>query len=157
MDAVYATGDMTGPDEVVFVPEALAHDLAAVHEAMAESRTWGEFRARLTEERREQVQELFENYVEETPPADDEPFDVNGIPGFGEGSFPEWPLRHQEAWMPQDVLDRFGRRERMTLDHDYIGLPAEHVDDIVAALEAHGYRCRRDDDLVTHAHGIRSM
>ena len=66
-----------------------------------------------------------------------------------------WPVPHQMAWMPQEVLDRFGRRERMALDYDYIGMPVERLNEIVAALQDRGYRCRRDDDLVVAAHGIR--
>ena len=152
---VYGPSEQSGPEDLVFVPEDLAEDLARLWEALNSSATWGDLRARIGDDRSREIDALLHD-AELARPADEDPFDVTLVPSLGDGDFPEWPVAHQEAWMPAPVVERFGRREPTALQGDVTTFSADAEHDIVAALQEAGFTVRRDDDLVARASGLES-
>jgi hypothetical protein len=95
-DIVY--GDLGGA--LVLVPRDRAEELANVRRAVQGSTTWGELRARLSEERRDQIAE---NFGDEDVPADDVTLDDVRVPGWDDGDWPEWPAQAMLGWVPAEV------------------------------------------------------
>jgi hypothetical protein len=54
-------------------------------------------------------------------------------------------------WMPADIQKRYGERGYSAVSGDSLSLDPATAPQIVEALEMHGYRCVRDDDLISLA------
>lgn len=139
-------------DEVVMIPEKHAATLAQLHDALSSAETWAEFK-RLAPKR------YYEEALERAADSQDEaltpksPFDPMSISGLGDGDWPDWPAQQMLRWVPVEVQAKFGRSASSTLNGAFLSLKAADLAEIMNAMEALGYVCRRDDDLVARAHG----
>ena len=79
----------TYPDEdtLVFIPVERALQLAAIHRAIKEAKTWRQFREMIPTDDWNELAAEFEE-TEWTPEPDDE-FDCLDVPGFEDG---DWPI-----------------------------------------------------------------
>ena len=140
--------------EVVMIPQDEAESLARLHHAMDTAATWGEFKRLAPREHYEDALSRWRDSNEEEEPAPDQPFDAFDIPGRGDGDWPAWPAQDMLAWVPEEIQTRFGRSQASVLNGPWLSLRGEALDEIVAAMERLGYRCRRDDGLIARAHGV---
>ncbi|MDP9476105.1 MAG: hypothetical protein M3R38_10555 [Actinomycetota bacterium] len=153
-------------DRLVFIGEEEARDFVRLHEAM-QAKTWGEFKAKAPSDwyeaaverlKEQMMDELYEDEGSDPiegqtfeEPAAEERFDADEIPGHADGDWPEWPHGNLESWIPDEVQERFGTMVSNFPFGDYLELLPEHEDEIVRAMQGHGYDCVRDDDLVWKA------
>lgn len=152
-------------DGLVFIDEGEAHDLVQLHRALGMARTWGEFKAqapshwyedaveRLKEQMLDDIEDDEDEAYEE--PVPEQRFDAEEIPGHADGEWPSFPHVFMGDWVPDEVQDRFGRMTHSWgLDATYwIEFPPDKEDQIVSAMQGHGYDLVRDDDLVWEASG----
>lgn len=150
---------------LLFMPEARAQELAQGTKALTTAKTWGEFRRAVTKGIYEFYLPHSSHYRGPTYPAedtinryylpDDTPFTPNDV--VLEDVFPAYPEIEMSEWIPVDIQKEFGRTMKyyamdMNVPHgDVLELDEDRMDDIVRALEAKGYRCRRDDALIEAA------
>ncbi len=150
-------------DGLVFIDEEKAHDLVQLHRALGRAKTWGEFKAqapshwyeeaveRLEEQMLDEIENDGDDVYEE--PAAEQEFDAEEIPRHVEGDWPGFPHMSMEYWVPGEVQDRFGSMVPTAISGDFLQLSPEYEDEIVSAMQRHGYDCVRDDDLVWEASG----
>jgi hypothetical protein len=141
--------------EVVMIPQEEAESLARLHRALDRAATWGEFKRLAPREHYDDaVSRWMESNEEQEQPAPDQPFDAHDIPGRSDGDWPAWPAQDMLAWVPEEVQTRFGRPQASMLNGSWLSLRGEAIEEIIAAMERLGYRCRRDEALIARAHGI---
>jgi len=133
--------------ELVILPRKEAVRIAAMYRAAATARTWGEFKVMAPPGVYEQIGEVLEEN-EETLPEDDEPFDHNHIPGCADGDWPPWPQQEMLRWIPRDIQVAFGTRGFSAVSGECLTLDAARTEEIVRALEARGFRCTEENDLI---------
>lgn len=85
-------------------------------------------------------------------PRDEDAFEAETL-YLEEGDWPEWPAQWMLDWVPQAIQREFGKIDVSRISGEMLTLPPEDFDRIVAAFEAEGYTCRRDDQLVKRASG----
>lgn len=136
---------------LVFMPEDRARELEKIWAAVNEAKTWGEFQARVPDAYAAILERWQED--EEDAPSAGKPFEASRIPGLDDGDWPGWPAQEMLDWLPEDIQERYGRVEVSVLNGDYLELPPSQAGEIAAALEAQGYRCREDQELVRRACG----
>lgn len=147
---------------LLFIPETRANELADSNKALLTAKTWGEFKAQVS-------QEMYEFYLvnsyhyegpEEPEDGDYAPFDVapetpftpNDVVRYDER--PAYPEIEMSEWMPVEIQDKIGSKMGysamdMNVPGGYIlVLEDKQMGNIVAELERLGYECRRDDDLL---------
>ena len=109
---------------------------------------------------REERESLWQEYTNLAPgqrmPLDDDAFEVNAVPGLSEGNWPERPEQAMLRWLPPLICGRLGRRVYSRRQGDYLIFDPGRAPEILAALEAAGYCCCWDEDLVQRACGSRS-
>jgi hypothetical protein len=66
----------------------------------------------------------------------------------------EWPQQHMLGLLPADVQDTYGKLSFSATTGPCLVLNPGDADRIVAALEAHGFVCDRDDALCQRASGL---
>ena len=107
------------PGGVVFqtVEQAIFDD--TVHDALAEAKTWGEFRRFLPEGEWETIEEsLLESwdYDEDDPDrlhweVDNTPFDASAIPGYDDDAYPRWVQQSIDEVIQGVLLEVHGVQE----------------------------------------------
>jgi len=153
------------PIGLLFIPENRAKELANFYKALTTATTWGEFKEMVTKRiyefyfpdsmhydgpELEKVEDLESYYIQ-----DETPFTPNDI--FGYDNLPGQPEIEMSTWIPDEIQEKFGRRFRyLAMDMNVPGgegleLDESRLDEIVKALEASGFECRRDDDLILAA------
>ena len=141
MDIVYRVGG-DGYQCALFAERESAERVAQAFRALRESKTWGEFRARLPFGEWERELE----YRFEVVPADDAPFDRFMVPGYGDGDYPEWLRRSALDWFPPSLIEKYaGSVEETILNGEALELPAGKAEEIAADLRAMGHRVERTD------------
>jgi hypothetical protein len=133
---------------LVFIPRDRAFLLATVHRALYESITWGEFR-------RSVPKVIFELAVEniETRPSNNDPFSPEQVCGWSDGNFLPWPAQDMLNWVPGDIQEHFGEATASMHNGLFLDFDKERENEIVAALQAHAFNCKRDQLLVSCACG----
>jgi hypothetical protein len=168
-------------DYLVFIPRQRAIELAAVHSALQSAKTWGEFRAQVmprdyedaltwyadalsfedfcAEEsidlaRRAEAWSRYQQLsIGERPPLDGDEFKREHIPPFFDGDYPEWPAGSMRVWVPEHIQLTIGQVKDSNLNGDFLTFSPRKEQRAVAAFEAAGYSCCRDDDLTRRASG----
>jgi len=74
----------------------------------------------------------------EVPSNIDERFDIEGVPGFADGDFPEWAATIMERYIPSDIIDEYGKVDDSVLNGDFIFFDPEKKDLIFEALKIAG-------------------
>ncbi|MDP9371073.1 MAG: hypothetical protein M3Q65_01170 [Chloroflexota bacterium] len=145
-------------DELVLLPLDTARYLATLREALTEAKTWGEFKARAPEGAYAEVVEMIADNAdgdeEFTEPAADTPFDPEDIPGYADGDWPLLPPQHMFDWLPEDLQQRYGHTGDTVLNGPYLAIDPAHTRELVAEMEARGYHCTEDSDLLQRATGF---
>ena len=135
---------------LVVMPLGEAQRLASLNDALELSATWGEFLARVSDDR-DTVAYLREEH--DDLPAAEEAFDADELPGFAEGDWPTWPKQAMLDWLPSSVQE-LGTVEDTLLTGSFLHLDDDRQDEVIEALAAEGITCREDtDDLVVRACG----
>jgi hypothetical protein len=147
-DLVYGQSDFAGG--LVFVPRTKAKELASLVTAARESKTWGEFRARIPEACWDEIRENIADPGDPEPEENAE-FDPNEIPGWEEYDWPGWPAQLALEWVPESIRQSFGKTEGTMISGDFLDLSEADPDEVVSAFEQAGYLCEEDYELVATA------
>jgi hypothetical protein len=103
---------------------------------------------------------LWQRYEELAPgerlPLDEDTFHPEAISGAAGGNWPERPEQGMLRWLPPPICGPLGCRVHSCLRGDYLFFNPGHAPEILTALEAAGYSCYWDEDLVRRACGRRS-
>jgi hypothetical protein len=121
-------------ENAIFASREAAEESDQIHRAINTSHTWGEFKKRMPPAEYESmmVSQFDEN--EEVRPKSKDPFDPEQIDGYLEGDYPPWLMQSMDAFLPMDVLQKFGSREASTINCDYWNIPPRNVKDLVRTL-----------------------
>jgi hypothetical protein len=132
LDIVYVVDDGWG--SALFAERDAAKVAAEKCRAMTNSTTWGEFRQAWPDDDFEWCADRFED-----DPPDDAKFSRKDLPGLGEG-FPEDPWLPDVVvdWFPEDLIEKYGGKERFTDGGSDLFLPAKHAHEIATDLHARG-------------------
>jgi HEAT repeat protein len=136
-------GEIDG--SLVFLPRAMAEDLAAVWKALGSAKTWAQFRSMVSPQRYEETvatvsegidfesffaeesesepglsrEEALRRYraldVSERIPLDEDAFHGYDLPQVSDGDYPEWPAQQMLTWMPEQILERPFSRRQITM------------------------------------------
>jgi hypothetical protein len=149
---VFGQNQKAGQAVLVFIPEADAVHLAAIHRAIATAETWSDFFDAVPPE---ELDVVYERLVdEETEPLPDRSakFDPDRL-SVCEGDYPDWPEQKMIDWLPAHICREFGRVESSVLHGAFLSLDVRRTPEILVALERAGFECRLDEDLVRRACG----
>ena len=147
---------------LLFVPESRAKELAESNKALLSAKTWGEFKALVSQEMYEFYLVNSAHYMGANEPEDGDytpydiapetPFTPNDVVTYD--ALPAYPEIEMSEWMPEGIQAKFGRKVRYSAmdmnvpEGQILVLEEKQMDEIVAELEKLGYECRRDDDLL---------
>lgn len=150
MEILYYDGS-TGP---VFALKDDAEHVAAVNNALNTAKTWGEYRSLLPAGEWEAHGETFPvlydtgelvmkdgkpvlEYLEDQE--DDDPFDPDNVPGVGDGDYPIWLQQVMLDWMPESILEKYGKHYGTRLNGDSVEFKSEDLGAIIEELRALEY------------------
>lgn len=140
------------PDELVFVPRAHAVRLASIWDVLRSELTWAEAHDRLTA-----ICPIASEHVANAQAEDDidpsEPFDPYSLPGHGDGDWPEWLSQLQLNWVPETIQNMFGEAMESITTGPALRFEVKDAEALVSAFDRAGFRCIRDDALVSSAAG----
>lgn len=139
-------------DQLVVLPTEVLRELAEVQVALAESQSWGELKAAVSEERWSQI--ISQVTDEGQDPAPDLEDEVGEIPGHADGDWPEWPAQLMLAWAPERLRSQVGTVEESVLNGTFLHIPVDAEASLRSILENLGYTVERDDGLVQRASGF---
>lgn len=135
-------------EDLVFARPERAEEIDALHAAITQSRTWGEFRAAMPPEEYERIVEIaFEEEGLERP-SPDEQFDSGRVPGFCDGDYPPWLQKEMADVLPAEVVSRFCRWETTCINGHVLRLEEKYRAPVVAMLLRAGYEVVRREDLM---------
>ncbi len=107
-------------------------------DAITGANTWGELRSLLPDEVRTDLEERLEDNDLEFD--DDEEFDREMLPGYGDGDYPV-PLQQSTLdWFPRELVTKYGVIVESRLSGESVAFPVDVVDRLVGELEHMGYR-----------------
>lgn len=143
------------PSDLVFLPHAQAEHLASIFLAICGAETWGELRGAMSTEADAELLAWLESngWRKTRKPQNDDPFDLDAVPGVVEGDWPPWPDQLHLAWMPQDIVKAYGDIEQSVHNGAFVAFSAEKEQLVVGALKEHGYHVERNDTVIAHACG----
>jgi hypothetical protein len=121
----------------------------AIRTALEASKTWGAFRDAVGEDEYQALLSKMSIGVSEpiVVPNNEDAFDHERIPGYGDGDYPEWLQTQMERFLPADIIAKFGERVATRLNGDYIHIDPSCENPFVLALRKLGYEVHRRDDL----------
>lgn len=150
-------GHATMYDCLAFADADTAAGEAAEITALASARTWGEAR-------QVQMTHLWnpagaDYHDPEDGYADDKPFDITKVRAVENGHWPQMVTTRAFDVLPQDLQERYGKRELTLHDGDYLEVPLDREAELVAELRGRGYEVTRDDDLINvlDGHSLASL
>ena len=143
----------------VFAEVSEAICLDAIHQALSDAQTWGEFRRLLPEGEWDVVEELLiEAYGaldgdDDPDPGrpewelDDAKFDRAAIPGCPEGDYPRWLQQSLDDLLPREVIEQYAKRTSSLINGAYWFIDATWADEVAAVLRRYGYAVERAEFL----------
>jgi len=135
------------PDTLWFVPSAAAEVLVAVAQVLWTATTWGELRDRLRVLEAGTYDAVM-GWFDDLAPEDAAPFSAEQFPGVADGDFPPHVGLLVVEWAPAAVIERWGVRVNTVFNGTFTGFDAAAEADVVAALTAAGFDCRRDEAII---------
>ncbi len=142
----------SGEATLIFIPEADALRLVAIHNAIQTSSTWGKFFDAIPADELDTVYErVFDDETERLPDRA-EKFDSDAL-GVCEGDYPDWPEQKMLEWLPAHVCRQFGKMESSVLNGPYLSLDIRRTPEIIVTLAQAGFGLSWDDELVNKASG----
>ena len=140
----------TSPHErFVIAPAMLIAELAAVHRALAESATWGDFVDALP---RWALASLQDASADELPSRECV-FDAAEVPGVEDNEFPPMLESMYELWMPAPLLRRCAGASS-ALREEWLELAPSQVATFLRAANKLGFQCIEDSDVLATAYGV---
>lgn len=127
---------------VLFAEREIARRAAQVFRAVAESKTWGEFRRRMPPEDWEEVLEVFRDR-ETNVPSDDTPFSSDDLPKWGDDGWyiGLWPPEESVDWFPEDLIEKYdGNTDSANPNRDQLFMPNWAAEEIADELRTRGHR-----------------
>jgi len=128
-------------DSLVVIPLGEARRLAALNNALENSRTWGEFLDAVAGDIAT-ARELATKFGDELPAREDA-FDPSDIYGFADGDWPAWPLQKMLDWLPESV-QQLGAVQATAINGPMLEIDPDLVDDVIEALAANGLDAHED-------------
>ena len=120
-----------------------------IHRAL-KAKTWEEFRKLMPrDEYACVVREIDESRKDcgEPPLRRTGPFDPLTIPGYGDGDYLPWAAASLEQVIPQDLLERYAKREANMVNGAWWVITKECWQPLKSELEARGFRLIERSDL----------
>lgn len=84
-------------------------------------------------------------------PDPDDAFGAEELPGYADGDWPEFAPRVMKTWVDEQIIQDYGGYVYPTLDAEYPVIDFDNEEKVASLLEARGYACVRDDDLIWKA------
>ena|ERR1017187_4854887 len=103
----FVYGNIPDCGGLLFIPKEEAVELAALHQALDDAKTWGEFRARVAPRFVTEVNAIFAE-SDEPLPEDAEPFAADNIWGYSDGDWPESLSTKMFQWVPKSIQQKYG-------------------------------------------------
>lgn len=97
---------------------------------------------------REEALRVFMEKQGEDLPSDNTPFRPDDIPSYADGDFPPSPQLLMMDHVPVDVIEQYGRLNDTNFNGTFLHLEPSDRAPIISVLEADGYKCVPDQDLV---------
>ncbi|MEU7971816.1 hypothetical protein AB0B48_07215 [Micromonospora sp. NPDC049089] len=145
-------GHATAHDCFAFADAGTATEEAAEIRALAAARTWGEARqVRMTHLSHPAGPDCYEP---EDGYADDKPFDITEVGAVKDGTWPRMVTERAFTLLPQDLQDRYGKRQVTVHSGDYLEIPLAGEAELLAELRRRGYEVTRDDELINLLDGF---
>lgn len=129
MDILHTTN--TEGAGTVFAARAAAESVARLHAAARTARTWAELQQRLAPAEFAQILEGADRDEEDL--AMDEP---PVMPGYKDGTFPEWLQRSALSWFPRELAEWFRSLRDSVHEGEFLELPADRAEEIADAPRA---------------------
>lgn len=167
-ELVYGINTSWGDEaNAIFLPRRLAESLVRYCEALSTCKRWGEVRALLEPPELEELYRLYsfeeeryvlkdddylldeEGYPVIVPPPDDALFDRKRIVALSEGDWPVWPETRMYHGFPPDLAREFGEVVTPMLTDFQLAIPQEVIEEVAERFRQRGFRCVRDDALIT--------
>ena len=145
---LYYTVD-TGNIGVVFADPDKARHVSAIHKAIDEARTWGEFATLLPDGEWNSIVGRWESVDHDIPDPAAE-FDSSEIPGYCDGDYPDWLQKEMLRLLPRDLCEKFGKIETSVFNGQFLFIPPENLDGLIKALVERGIRAEHTPDLWFH-------
>jgi hypothetical protein len=144
-----------GIDEknLVFIPEAEAKRLAAIYDAIYTSKTWGDFVRQMPPDDLQDVLARFSDYDIDPPKKEDKFTDDFLPPAYFDGDWPDWAQQKMFQWVPSSIIEKYGTAMPTTINGSYLILDPARKAEIVAEMQAAGFDCMEDEELVNGACG----
>lgn len=129
---------------LIFMESAKAEAL----DAFCSADTWGELRRRSPQMCSEVIERIRQKNDEDDDwpgPSDDTAFELTDV--AGDGWWPMFPEQLMLELIPQDIQDQYGKTMDTALDGSLLQLDPHDEQEVVDALVAAGFNCRKDQDL----------
>jgi hypothetical protein len=161
-------------NNLIFAPEADTLALARKWYAVKNAKTWQDYIDFTSQDDFEQLifevletlgySDLFPNYLmgEDLSayitdlylPQPDDPFTTSILPGFDEGEYFAIPAQEMLAWLPEELQDNLGQIDRHPVYEFVYRIEPENELMVLQTLEAAGYLCKKNQELMEQAHGL---
>ncbi len=151
---VYGVLNKAGADaNLVFIPQDECKRLAAIHTAIAGSKTWKAFCDQMpAKDLRDAVRDLRDREID--IPQEIDEFDERLLPpSYFDGDYPGWPEQGMLTWLPREICLGYGKLQGSVFNGPFLTLDVSRTSEIVQALEQAGFRCRHDTKLIRTACG----
>lgn len=160
VEIFYYDSPAQGP---VFATKEDAKHVAQVNHALSTAQTWGEYRSLLPEGEWEERGEMYPALDEDGKPVmkdgqpvmeylenqdDDDPFDAETVPGVGDGDYPVWLQQMMLDWMPDEVLEKYGKHYDTRISGDSVEFDSKDLDAIIAELKALDHTVTESDEAL---------
>ena len=137
-------------ESLVFAPPHVAQHISEIHTAFS-AETWGEFLRKIPQSEFWGLWNSRCEDEEEPLPDPDRPFNPAEICGaFCEGDYPAWLQQDQDRWLPNEILERWGKRESSVINGSFWIIDPAQEQEIVQRLSELGITARQRGDLRFH-------
>jgi len=137
---------------LIFILESRLQAVLKDYEALEIAKTWGELREMVSSE----MFAVFQKHAgySDATLKDEFPLNPNEVFYYESPEALMYPEIEMSEWVPKEIQEKYGQLSRYNaMDGNVprgqiLNLDEDRMVEIVAALEEHGYTCRRDDDQV---------
>ncbi len=161
-------------NNLVFSPESEAIALARRWYAIRNATTWQDFIDFTSEDTFNQlIYEILEalelvdlypnylmgedlsNYITDLHlPQPEDAFTTDVLPGFEEGTYMPVPAQEIISWLPEELQDNLGQFDHHGVFEFVYRIDPEKEMMVVQSLEAAGFLCKKNQELMEQAHGL---
>ena len=137
-------------ESLVFAPPHVAQHISEIHSAFS-AETWGEFLRKIPQSEFWQLWNSRCEDEEEPLPDPELPFSPEDICGaFCEGDYPAWLQQDQDRWLPNEILERWGKKQSSGINGSFWIIDPAQEQEIVQRLSELGITARQRGDLRFH-------